>query len=93
MGGRDLLARKKHGEVFPAEIPLNPSLNPVETPDGIVVLASIIDLTERKKSVTTILEQAKQLEAAIAFYQNRLPRIASPTSPTVAACILNWKRC
>ncbi len=60
MGGLDLLAQKKHGEIFPVEI----RLNPIDTPDGIVVLCSVIDLTERKKSLDTILDQAKALEAA-----------------------------
>ncbi|MDH3612615.1 MAG: diguanylate cyclase [Gammaproteobacteria bacterium] len=60
MGGLDLLAQKKQGEKFPVEI----RLNPMNTPDGIVILCSIVDLTERKKSVNTILEQAKELEAA-----------------------------
>ncbi|MDH3783901.1 MAG: PAS domain S-box protein, partial [Acidobacteriota bacterium] len=60
MGGLDLLAEKKQGEIFPAEI----RLNPIDTPDGIVVLCSIVDLTERKKSVDTILEQANQLQTA-----------------------------
>jgi len=60
MAGLDLLAQKKQGEIFPAEI----RLNPIDTPDGIVVLCSIVDLTERKKSMNVILDQAKELEAA-----------------------------
>jgi len=60
MGARDLVAQKKQGEQFPAEI----SLNPIDTPDGTVVLCSVVDLTERKKSMSLILEQAKKLEAA-----------------------------
>lgn len=60
MAGLDLLAQKKNGDIFPAEI----RLNPMETPKGKVVLCSIVDLTERKKTVNTILEQSKQLKAA-----------------------------
>ena len=60
MGGLDLLAQKKQGEIFPVEI----RLNPIDTPDGIVVLCSVVDLTERKKSMNVIIDQAKELEAA-----------------------------
>jgi diguanylate cyclase (GGDEF)-like protein/PAS domain S-box-containing protein len=60
MGGLDLLAQKEDGEIFPVEI----RLNPIDTPDGVVVLCSIVDLTERRKSMNVILDQAKQLEAA-----------------------------
>jgi PAS domain S-box-containing protein len=42
--GRDLFARRKDGTEIQVEI----GLNPIETPDGPVVLASIIDITERK---------------------------------------------
>ncbi len=63
MGGLDLLAQNIQGKVFPVEV----RLNPIDTPDGIVVLCSIIDLTERKNSENMILEQAKQLKAANAL--------------------------
>ena len=50
--GRDLFARRKDGSEFPVEI----GLNPMETPDGNMVLASIIDITERKLQETNKLK-------------------------------------
>ncbi|HTY03245.1 MAG TPA: histidine kinase dimerization/phosphoacceptor domain -containing protein [Rhodocyclaceae bacterium] len=44
--GRDLFARRSDGNEFPVEI----GLNPIETEDGLMVLASIFDITERKRA-------------------------------------------
>jgi PAS domain S-box-containing protein len=48
--GRDLFARRADGTEFPVEI----GLNPIETDDGLMVLASIIDITERKRAQVRI---------------------------------------
>jgi PAS domain S-box-containing protein len=51
--GRDLFARRKDGTEIQVEI----GLNPIDTADGQMVLASIIDITERKIQETTLKKQ------------------------------------
>ncbi len=53
--GRDLYARHQDGSEFPVEI----GLNPIETEEGIMVLASIVDITERQRAQQK-LERALQ---------------------------------
>lgn len=53
--GRDLFAKKKDGTEIQVEI----GLNPIETTEGQVVLASIIDITERKLQELTIKKQVE----------------------------------
>lgn len=43
--GRDLFARRKDGSEFLVEI----LLNPIHTPEGILVLTAVVDITERKR--------------------------------------------
>lgn len=59
--GRDLLARRKDGSEFPAEI----GLTPIKLEEEIVVLATILDITYRKESEELIRESEKKLQAII----------------------------
>jgi PAS domain S-box-containing protein len=43
--GRDLYARRRDGTEFPVEI----GLNPIQSPQGVIILSSIVDITERKR--------------------------------------------
>ncbi|WP_018607975.1 sensor histidine kinase [Uliginosibacterium gangwonense] len=44
--GRDLFALRADGTEFPVEI----GLNPIETDEGVMTLASIVDITERRRA-------------------------------------------
>jgi PAS domain S-box-containing protein len=57
--GRDLHGRRRDGTEFPVEI----GLNPIRTEDGVRVLSSIVDITERKRAEeerTRLLESERE---------------------------------
>jgi PAS domain S-box-containing protein len=55
--GRDLHARRKDGSEFPVEI----GLNPIQSGDGLMVLATIIDITQRKEVEKAVEAQNERL--------------------------------
>ncbi|NIP31000.1 MAG: PAS domain S-box protein, partial [Candidatus Dadabacteria bacterium] len=59
--GRDLFAVCKDGTQLPVEI----GLSTIETDGGSAILASIVDITERKKSEKMIIDSEKKLQAIL----------------------------
>ena len=55
--GRELFARRKDG----SEIPVEVGLNPIQTSEGTFILASVIDITQRRDSEADLARQRNEL--------------------------------
>ena len=56
--GRDLFAMRKDGTEVPVEI----GLSPIETPEGLFTLATVIDITKRKQAERQLLKVNRALQ-------------------------------
>lgn len=84
--GRDLLARRKDGTEFPADI----ALSPIATEEGVLVICTIRDITKRKQAEAELVELSGRLLRAQDEERRRLAReLHDSTAQTFAALAMN----
>jgi PAS domain S-box-containing protein len=85
--GRDLFGRRKDGTEFPVEA----RLNPIHTAEGLFVLASLIDVTERKEAEVEHQRQNMELARAgrVALMGELAASLAHEVNNPVGAIVAN----
>lgn len=66
--GRDLFALHKNGREFPVEI----GLNPLHTQSGTMILASVVDITERKQQEEKLKSALREKEVLLSEIHHRV---------------------
>jgi PAS domain S-box-containing protein len=66
--GGDLKARRKDGSEFPVEI----GLNPIETGDGAMVLAAVVDISDRKREEGRLRAALQEKEVLLGEVHHRV---------------------